>query len=141
MCAGLAFLRTVLMPFLDISTSLQSCGHSGMTATDLSLIHRFIAGKDRYSGPPHFVGPGDEFVACATLGGSTQIWKRDGNELVCSIPSHDRDPWCGGSSYELESSGGDVCLGRDRSEFMGPKQPNVKLGISFGIKHYYIIYS
>ncbi|KAJ7707716.1 WD40-repeat-containing domain protein [Mycena rosella] len=54
----------------------------------ISFTHRFPSnfGKERFSGPPHFVGPQDEFVACATLNNSIQIWKRDRNEVVSSLP-------------------------------------------------------
>ncbi|KAJ7756420.1 hypothetical protein DFH07DRAFT_820510 [Mycena maculata] len=53
----------------------------------LSFTHCFTSngGKDRFSGPPHFVGSRDEFVACATSTGSIQIWKRDENDLVRSL--------------------------------------------------------
>ncbi|KAJ6576423.1 hypothetical protein DFH09DRAFT_1149298 [Mycena vulgaris] len=63
----------------------------------LSFTHRFTSSSgDRFSGPPHFVGSQDEFVACATGSSSIQIWKRDGNEIVRSLPippnHHHDDP-------------------------------------------------
>ncbi|KAJ7475842.1 WD40-repeat-containing domain protein [Mycena latifolia] len=65
----------------------------------ISFTHRFTSNsnQERFSGPPHFVGPQDEFVACATLNGSVRIWKRDGNEVVGSLDmpanhNHNDDP-------------------------------------------------
>ncbi|KAJ7170676.1 hypothetical protein C8R43DRAFT_980438 [Mycena crocata] len=50
------------------------------------FVHRFASSaKDRFSGPPHFVGSNDEFVACATSNGSIRVWKRDENGIVGSL--------------------------------------------------------
>ncbi|KAJ7127000.1 WD40-repeat-containing domain protein [Mycena epipterygia] len=59
----------------------------------ISFMHRFTSSstKDRFSGPPHFVGPRDEFVACATTTGTIHVWKRDENEFVSALamsPNH-----------------------------------------------------
>ncbi|KAJ6531785.1 hypothetical protein B0H19DRAFT_1188575 [Mycena capillaripes] len=73
---------------------LWSFGHHGDN-NGLSFKHRFTSnlGKDRFSGPPHFVGARDEFVACATSVNSIQIWKRDENRIVNTLtmsPNHHR---------------------------------------------------
>ncbi|KAJ6619741.1 WD40-repeat-containing domain protein [Mycena sp. CBHHK59/15] len=67
----------------------------------ISFKHRFLSDKDRFSGPPHFVGPRDEFVACASLAGSIHIWKRDENEIVLSLAmplASNRSPELGGAA-------------------------------------------
>ncbi|KAF8206476.1 hypothetical protein K438DRAFT_1817272 [Mycena galopus ATCC 62051] len=50
--------------------------------------HRFASshGKDRFRGPPRFVGPRNAFVACATSVDSIQIWSREENRIVSSLP-------------------------------------------------------
>ncbi|KAK7033091.1 WD40 repeat-like protein [Favolaschia claudopus] len=53
----------------------------------LCFKHRFASNiaKERFRGAAHFVGPRDEFVACAGLADSVQIWSRDENRTIGSV--------------------------------------------------------
>lgn len=48
----------------------SSEGHDDDSSARICFKHRLTtsSGKDRFRGPPHFVGSRDEFVACVTSG-------------------------------------------------------------------------
>ncbi|KAJ7903566.1 WD40-repeat-containing domain protein [Mycena olivaceomarginata] len=70
----------------------SSEGHDDDSSARICFKHRFTtsSGKDRFRGPPHFVGSRDEFVACVTSVDSIQIWDRDENRIIGSLPMSSR---------------------------------------------------
>ncbi|KAJ7158762.1 hypothetical protein C8R46DRAFT_1110195 [Mycena filopes] len=68
---------------------------AGENNNQIHFIHRFTSKLGKFSGPPHFVGHQDEYVACTTSAGSVEIWKRAENAVVGSFSlsqtfDHDR---------------------------------------------------